>query len=146
MEIQTPVTKTIIKAEPIDLGHDRLLEALFFFWDGFERSNMNFFLTGKTADQVKSDILFEGDRLTLGIRLNEWVGGQGRIFKDFMEHEHMVPKKVDEDTLLFNYKNIPVYVKKYEDNPYITALDISFYHNETFNIPNPLKDFELKYG
>lgn len=141
--LETPV---INKATPVKTyNHDELLRALYFFWDAFERATMNFFLVGKTGEQIKNNENLSGDRLTLGIRRLEWVGGQGGVFKAFMEHEKILPKKLDKDTLLFTYHDVPVYLKLYDDNPYITALDIAFYGNETFNIPNPLDKFNKEY-
>lgn len=128
----------------INLPHEQLLKALFFFWDGFERSTMNFFLVKDTARQVIADDILTGDRLTLGIRKLEWNGGQQRIFKAFMEHERILPTRV-ENGLLFNYFDTPVYLFIYEENPCLTALDIVFYENDTFNIPNPFSVFNEKY-
>jgi hypothetical protein len=122
------------------LTHEQLLKALFFFWDGFERSTMNFFLVKDTARQVMADTQLSGDRLTLGIRKNEWVGGQDRIFKAFMEHER-IPHAIIEHGFKFNYMGVPVYLYIYDDNPCLDALDIVFYENDTFNIPNPFKEF-----
>ncbi len=133
-----------MEKKPINLPHDKLLEALFFFWDAFERSSLNFFLTKETADQIKAGKPLTGDRLTFGIRKMEW-NANGRILKGFMEHEKVIPKKLDGNTLLFTYKYIPVYLTIYEDNPCITSFDVVFYNNETFNTPNPLSTFNEKY-
>ena len=130
--------------EVVNLPHELLLKALFFFWDGFERSTMNFFLVKDTARQVMADTELSGDRLTLGIRKNEWLGGQQRIFKAFMEHERILPTRVD-NGLLFTYFDVPVYLYIYDDNPCLDALDIVFYENDTFNIPNPFKEFCEQY-
>src|ERR1035437_10572405 len=134
-----PVIADIPK-EVVNLPHELLLKTLFFFWDGFERSTLNFFLVKDTARQVMADKELEGDRLTLGIRKNEWVGGQQRIFKAFMEHEKILPRPV-EHGLLFNYEGVPVYLYIYDDNPCLDSLDIVFYENDTFNIPNPFDRF-----
>lgn len=128
----------------ISLPHELLLKALFFFWDGFERSTMNFFLVKDTAKQVIANKPLEGDRLSLGIRQSEWDGGQQRIFKAFMEHERILPTKID-NGFLFNYFDIPVYLYVYQENPTLEALDIVFYENDTFNIPNPFNTFDKEY-
>lgn len=120
-----------------------LLEALFFFWDGFERATMNFFLVKDTAKQVIANKELSG-KLTLGIRQMEWNGGQQRIFKSFMEHEKVLPTKM-KNGLLFNCKGVPVELYIYPENPTLAALDITFYENDTFNIPNPFKEFCEKY-
>lgn len=135
---------TVVK-EVVNIPHDKLLDALFFFWDAFDRASLNYFLTGKTAKVVKSGEDLSGEGLTLGVRRLEWVSGQGRIFKDFMTHEEVLPKMKDKDVLLFTYKGVPVVIKLYDDNPCITTLDIAFYGNETFNIPNPLDRFTKEY-
>lgn len=129
----------------IDLGHDQLLEVLFFFWDGFERSTINFFLVRDTADQIIHNQPLSGNKLSLGVRKLEWVGGQQRIFRSFMEHEKILPTKLEPDLLKFTYKGVPVELRIYENNPCLEALDIVFYGNETFNIPNPFSVFCEKY-
>ena len=141
----TNITTEPIIETKIDLGHDKLLEALFFFWDGFERASMNFFIIKDTANQIIANVQLSGDKLTFGIRRNEWNGGQQRIFRAFMEHEKILPKKVNENCLLFTYKEVPVYLYIYEENPCLDALDIVFYNNESFNTPNPFKTFCEKY-
>ncbi len=132
-----------IMAQP-SLPHEELLEALFFFWDGFERASMNFFLVKDTARQVIAGSELTGDSLTLGIRRREWQGGQQRVFRAFMEHEKTLPERI-EHGLLFNYKGIPVYLYIYDENPTLEALDIVFYQNDTFNTPNPFDTFNDKY-
>lgn len=140
---QTVVTQ---KVEPqvVSLPHELLLQALFFFWDGFERATMNFFLVKDTARQVIANANLTGDKLTLGIRKMEWDSGSRGIFKAFMEHEKILPKRF-EHGLVFSYKDIPVYLYIYEENPTLDALDIVFYQNETFNTPNPFNTFNDKY-
>lgn len=140
------ISKEEVESPPlvVDLGHDKLLEALFFFWDGFERSSIDFFLIGDTCKQVKADKELSGDKLTLGVRRLEWDSGQGRVFEAFMEHEKQTPLKKD-DLLIYDFKGVPVFVYLYEDNPCLTGLDIVFYANETFNTPNPYNTFAEKY-
>jgi hypothetical protein len=130
-------------SEPV-FTHEQLLDALFFFWDGFERSTMNFFLVKDTAHQVINNENLKGDKLTLGIRRVEWHGGQQRIFRAFMEHEKMLPESM-KNGLIFKYKNIPIELYVYDENPCLNALDIVFYHNDTFNTPNPFSIFERIY-
>ena len=127
-----------------DLTHEQLLEALFFFWDGFERATMNFFLVKDTARQVIANERLTGDKITIGIRKSEWVGGQQRVFRAFMEHEKILPKRIQHG-LAFNYKGVPVYLYVYEENPCLDSLDFVFYENDTFNTPNPFKEFCEKY-
>ena len=81
-----------------------------------------------------------GDRLTLGIRRNEWVGGQDRIFKAFMEHEK-IPHAIMEHGFRFKYMGVPVYLYIYDNNPCLDALDIVFYNNDTFIFRIRLKSF-----
>lgn len=127
-----------------DISHDKLLEALFFFWDGFERASMNFFSVKDTARQIKADQPLEGNSLTLGIRRMEWQGGQDRVFQAFIEHERIEHEDF-EHGIKYTYKGIPVYLYIYDDNPCITTLDIVFYNNDTFNMPTPFDTFCEKY-
>ncbi len=135
----------IIKVLPIDLEHERLLPALFFFWDGFERATMNFFLVKDTARQVISGSPLSGDRITIGIRRMEWNGGQQGVFKAFMDHEKMIPEEISKDLLKYTYHGVPVYLGIYEENPTLSGLDIVVYAYDTFNIPNPFSLFCEKY-
>lgn len=141
--IQTSITPAI--DEKTVFTHEQLLEALFFFWDGFERSTMNFFLVKDTAKQIIANSNLSGDKITLGIRRMEWQGGQQRVFKAFMEHEKILPKIKGKNLLVFSYKDIPVHLYIYNENPCLTGLDVVFYGNETFNIPNPFTTFCEKY-
>lgn len=144
MEPQAPVIKPIPKVELIDIGHDKLLEALFFFWDGFDRASMNFFLIRDTAHQMIENKPLSGSKLTFGIRRMEWNGGQQRIFRAYMEHENVLPKG-NHEMLTFKFKDVPVELYIYEENDCLSSFDIIFYNNETFNIPNPIKGFEERY-
>src|SRR5258708_960227 len=141
----TDFDTVIVEKFTPSLPHEQLLAALFFFWDGFERASMNFFLIRDTARQVMADTNLSGDKLTLGIRRMEWNGGQARVFQAFMEHEQIKPIKKGEDYYLFDYKGVPVYLYVYDENPCLDALDIVFYNNETFNTPNPFDAFCEKY-
>src|ERR1035437_3801773 len=106
-QIAEGITKVTPIPKVIDIPHQQLLEALFFFWDGFDRATMNFFLVKDTAKQVIANKELSGGKLTLGIRQMEWNGGQQRIFKAFMEHEKVLPKKI-KNGLPFNCKGAPV--------------------------------------
>lgn len=137
--------KAVDEAKTESYPHDKLLAALFFFWDGFERSSMNFFLVKQTAEQVMSNSELSGDRITLGIRRTEWRGGQAGIFKDFMEHEGIVPVEKTKEYLKFVYQDVPVYLYFYPDSPTLTSFDVYFYCNETFNVPNPYLSFVKEF-
>lgn len=136
--------RIVVEKQLANLGEDKLLEALFFFWDGFERSSINFFLVKDTAKQIKADQPLSGDKLTIGIRHLEWVGGQDRVFKAFIEHERIEHEEF-EHGIIYKFKEVPVYLYIYEDNPCITGLDIAFYRNDTFNVPTPFDTFCEKY-
>jgi hypothetical protein len=138
------VVETPQVTAPVSFTHSQLLEALFFFWDGFERSSMNFFLIRDTAKQAIALSDLSGDRLTLGIRRLEWDGGQERVFLAFIEQEHITFEKIDKG-FLFHYKGVPVYLYLYSDNTSITSLDVIFYANDTFNIPNPFERFDKEF-
>ena len=139
--------KPTVQPEVTPLLHsaDLLLETLFFFWDGFERASMNFFLVKDTARQVMGDVDLHGEQLTLGIRKLEWIGGQDRVFLAFIEHEKVPINKLTDTCYHFRYKEVPVLLYIYDENPCVTNLDIVFYKNDTFNIPNPFNLFCDKY-
>ncbi len=137
-------TETVVLEKSINYPHEALLEALYFFWDAFERSNLYFFLIRDTAKQVIANRELEGDKLTLGLRRMEWQGGGDRIFNSMIQHEKVEVEKHD-DYILFHFKNIPVYLYLYDENPTLSSFDSVFYQMESFNTPNPFKEFDEKY-
>ena len=143
-QVEQPKVEQPAQAEKPSLTHEELLAALYFCWDAFERSTLNFFLIRDTAKQVKANGELSGDYLSIGVRRMEWNGGQQRILADFLEHEHIVLNETPEG-LVFMYKNVPIYLNVYEENPTLEGLDTVFYGNETFLTPNPLSLFEEKY-
>lgn len=144
--VQTADSKTTqVKKQaeqPVNLPAQELLDALYFFWDGFERATMDFFLVKNTAKQVLLDADLKGDRLTLGVKKNEWRGGQARVFKAYMEHEKVMPQETTDKYMKFLYKNVPVYLYVYDKHPTLDSFDMVFYRYESFNIPNPFQAFE----
>ncbi len=137
--------KVIKEVKEIQFTHDELLKALFFMWDAFERSTLDFFLIKDTADQIISGGQLTGPHLDLGIRKLEWESGNRSIFDTFVEHEKSY---VGEKDGVYEYKfgNVPIFVKVYDQNPCLDSFDIVFYANETFNTPNPYKRFKQEYA
>ncbi len=124
---------------------DQLLQALYFMWDAAERGQLQMFLIGDTAKQVKANEDLEGDEITVGVRRNEWDSGQGRIAQTFMEHELGVKAVEVDGKVTYEYKGIPIIIKLYEENPTLQSFDIVYYGYETFNLPNPYKTFVEEY-
>ncbi|HEX8965507.1 MAG TPA: hypothetical protein VF820_03700, partial [Patescibacteria group bacterium] len=57
----------------IDLGHAKLLSCLYFVFDAFERSGLDFFLVKDTARKAKTEYMLEGDHIDVGLRKLEWA-------------------------------------------------------------------------
>ena len=127
------------------LPSEQLLAALYFIWDAAERGQLDIFLIGDTAKQVKADKDLEGDKITVGCRRNEWDSGQGRIAQTFIEHS-LGTKAVEVDNeVVYISAGVPIHIRLYEDNPTLKSFDIVFYRYETFNLPNPYTEFVEKY-
>lgn len=127
---------------------EKLLAALYHCWDGADRAALSLFLRGITAQQAIGGEELASPVLTLGFRKAEFISGQGRVFKAFIEHENLSYGETEEDGqsfLKYNDNGVPVEVKLYDDNPTLINLNPITYKYETFNLPNPYKDFKEKY-
>lgn len=130
--------------QPADIGHDKLLAALYLLWDGFDRANMLFFACGTTGKQMHEDRNLAGDHLDIGVRKLEWTSGNKSIFDDFAASNYRLIKD-DGEVAEYKVQDVPVKIHIFEDNPYITQCDSRVYFNETFNLPNPYDLFEKEY-
>lgn len=120
---------------------EELLKALYWIWDAFERSNMPFFLIGSTAESAIANRELQGDKVTVGVRKVEWISGARRIFEAFA-----IPDTEENDTAYFTYEGVPVELRIFADNPYITSPDMVRYKYEEFKVPNPYAKFKELYG
>lgn len=126
-------TKTII---PNDL-----LQALYKIWDAFERANVEFFLVGDTYYAAKANRDLTGDRVTVGIRKNEWISGGRRLIDAFI-----TPVSETEDMALYEFEGVPVEVRVYKDSDCILNCDTINYRYESFKTPNPYSEFVKQYA
>lgn len=132
-----------LSVEPV--ASEQLLAALYFIWDAAERGQLQVFLIKDTAKQVIAQEDLSGDKITVGVRRNEWDSGQGRIAQTFLEHE-LNAKAVEKDgEVIYDCHGVPIIIKLYEDNPCLNSFDMVFYKYETFHLPNPYKEFVEKY-
>lgn len=126
--------------------HLELLDALYFIWEAAERGQLGMFLMGDTARQVIEQGDLSGDKITVGVRRNEWDSGQGRIAQTYLEHELGNKPKEDEGLITIKARNaVPIHIKLYEENPTISSFNIVYYRYETFNLPNPWSKFIEEY-
>ena len=144
-DMPIPTSMAAIDAVIKELDSQILLDALYFIWDAAERGQLQMFLIGDTARDVMANTDLVGDKITVGVRRNEWESGQGRIAQMFMEHELRSPMKVEPAMLTYTYQGVPIVIKIYEDNPTLMGMDVAFYRYETFNLPNPYSLFKEKY-
>ena len=130
--------------KPADIGHDRLLAALYKMWDGFDRSNILMFGIKDTGKAIHNQQNLVGDHLDIGVRKLEWLSGNKHVFDDFAaQYYHFV--KEDANTIEYMVDDVPVFIHIFEDNPYVTQCDALIYENETFNLPNPYEEFVKEY-
>lgn len=141
-----PLMRKIIADIDKQLNSNDLLQALYLIWEAAERGGLDIFLVGDTAQQVKADQELKGDRITVGARRNEWVSGMGRIAQMYLEHEVGSPTKSDKDGLVYTTRSgVPIHIKLFEENPYLSSFEVVFYRYETFNLPNPYTKFVAEY-
>lgn len=127
---------------------DKLLAALYHAWDGADRGALTMFFRGISAKQAIAQQELQSPVLTLGFRKAEYISGQGRIFKAFMEHENIQLREVKRlkgDYIEYDDNGAPVEIKLYDDNPTIMDCDPIVYKYETFKVPNPYQDFVDNY-
>lgn len=140
-------TAFIAGTEPIDpsidpsIDPDKLLVALYWIWDAFERTNMPFFLVKQTAKDVMAHKNLTGNKVTVGVRRNEWISGARRILDAFIQ-----PIDENENVALYEHQGVPIEVYVYEDHDCIINTDMIRYRHEEFKLPNPYSTFEQIYG
>lgn len=139
------VTVLVNESESVikhDIPHERLLKALYWVWDAFDRSMVDFFLINQTYKDARKNKDLSGDKLEIGIRRMEWVGGGRRLLDTFMG----LPLEETPTVARYEYEGVPVLLHIYDDSDCITALDSLVYAREIFKIPNPYSKFEEIYG
>lgn len=123
-------------------SHDKLLPALYWIWDGFDRALMGMFLVYKTADDVRSKLLLEGDSIHVGVRQLEWDSGSRPILDDYLGK----PVEITKDWAKYMFENVPIYVHIFEDDPCIVETDTVLYEQENFCLPNTYEQFIERFG
>jgi len=118
--------------------HQKMLQALYWIWDGFDRALMKMFVVGKTYDSVKNNKDLEGDKIEVGVRKLEWDSGSKNILDAFVGQ----PTSSSEDSVTYDYNGIPVIVHIYPEDTSITSLDTKMYFGENFCMPTPYSRFE----
>lgn len=140
-----PIDPVVIKdAFDIDFPFDKLMQALYWVWDAFERSSVGMFLVYGTAEVVLQNKLMEGDRITVGVRGNEWRSGSIPILKAFTGE----PVETTEKYVVFKnpLNDVPVYVYIFHEDPCILNTQDVLYEREYFKLPNTYKQFIEVFG
>lgn len=128
---------------------DKLMQALFWIWDAFERTNMGMFLVYETAECVLQNKDMTGDKITVGVRDLEWISGSTTILKAFTGNPVEISINTEENRFeVFKspFNEVPVYVYIFKAHPCITNTNQVFYRNEYFMLPNTYKEFINTYG
>ena len=125
-------------------AYDKLLQALYWIWDAFDRANMGMFLVYGTAESVFENKLPDGNKITVGVRLNEWNSGSTPILKAFTGE----PLEVTEKYVRFKnpFNNVPIYLYIFKDDPCIINTQEILYEREYFKVPNTYKRFIEVFG
>lgn len=130
-----------IASGDVNFEADKLLKALYWLWDGFERSNVPFFLTGQTYEDVVNDRDLSGNRVTVGVRRVEWVSGGARVLRTFIGE----PTSEDAVRACYRFEGVPIDIEIYDDHDCIIGTDSVSYRYEVFKVPNPYETFKKIY-
>lgn len=126
-----------------NFGGQQLLDALYYIWDAFERSNMPFFLVWDSARRALLNVDLQGEYVCVGVRSNEWRGGAQRIFAAFAGE----PEEEDGNLLIYRHNGVPIHIHLFEkDHECIVQTDMVRYRYEEFKVPNPYQKFIEEYG
>ena len=120
------------------------MKALYWTWDAFDRSLMGMFLVYDTAADVLQNKQIQGDRITVGVRGNEWRSGSTPILKAFMGEPLEETEKYAKFKNPFN--DVPVYVYIFPEDPCVTSTASVLYEQEYFKLPNTYRRFIEVFG
>jgi hypothetical protein len=137
------ITKAVRDPHPVD--PDKLLTTLYFLYDAFERASLDFFLVRQTARDVINGKRLTTMPVTIGIRHNEWIGGNEELLLAYFEQEHVEMTEKADDHVTFVYQDIPIMMHIYRDSDSVTALNSVAYEFETWKIPNQFERFEKEF-
>lgn len=124
--------------------HDKLMQALYWIWDAFDRSAMGMFLVYGTAQSCMKNTDMIGDRITVGVRKNEWFSGSKPILMAFTGE----PIELGVNYVVFKnpFNTVPVYVYIYSEDESIVSTGQILYENEYFKVPNTYERFVKVFG
>lgn len=139
--VEIPPMQEVISQVQKDINPDRLIQALYWIWDGFGRTAMPMFLVHQTAKDVIANHDLKGDKVEVGVRRTEWLSGNKGILDIFAQ-----PLFEDVNKAQYEFEGVPIIVHVYDDDDCIMNLDHKLYRHETFKLPNPYNRFEQLYG
>jgi len=117
---------------------EQLREALYRVHDTFERVLVPYFLTRYTAyDVVNGEHLQSRNKLTVGVQSKYLTKEVMSTLKNLMKGAIFESNKI-----LWVYKDIPIEVQIFKrSNKVLNHLNTVHYYIETFNVPNPFKNY-----
>ncbi len=127
-----------------DIGHLKLLAALYWCYDAFGRIPMLFFPCFETGKQVKEQKELSGDHLDIGVRDVEWKSGGKTVLDAFID-QNRIPEKTTDNTVTYEYEGVPVVVHIFKDDICLRQCDTVIYNVEDFKLPNPYERFVKLY-
>lgn len=148
-----PTVKEYVAAVKKDWPHDKLVSALYWIYDAFDRANMGYFFVYSTAESILQQKDLEGDGIHVGVRFNEWTSGSKPIF-DAFAGEPVVKSNIKAETLknimndiyIYDHEGIPVFLYVFNDHPCIIDTNQIQYRNEFVRLPNPYSQFMDTFG
>lgn len=122
--------------------HSKLLKALYWMWDAFDRSMINGFVVYETAESIMKRKQLQGDSVKFGVRDLDWNSSARGVLETFLGK----PVESSEKHQKYDFDGVSVYLYVFPDDACIRNPDVRLYEQENFNIPNPYTTFLELYG
>lgn len=121
-------------------SHEQLMKALYYMFDAFDRANIKFFLTGKTAKACYENKGLSSDKVEIGIRKLEYVSGAWRVLTEFAK-----PVKEEEEMIHFEHEGVPIECRLFDEDVFFNQAQPILWQYEGFNLPNPYEEYVKRY-
>lgn len=139
MKPSSTLTQTLKSSDPVveitkpQFTHEKLLKALYWVYDLFERANIPFMLLGETAKCAHNNIKLSGDGIEIGVKDTDWHESNIRIIESCY-----LANTIEKHKVTYTHEGVPItclIIKDYGRNNY--SYNQVMYEREFFNLPNP---------
>lgn len=121
----------------VSLPSEKLDEALFFVYELMQDAQLEFFVMGKTAEQIYNNEWLKGKKVELGIKAKQLTADTRDMLK--MSHPGI---DIQDRKIIMEYNGVPIEVKIIKMHyRVLDNLDYIDYAYESFLIPNPFDAF-----